>query len=79
MASLESKASERLSLADYNKRAAGAAAGVRRRRQSRLGAPETDAAAHEGLFSFSILRAGNFCLALQPDRGSALEPQGAIS
>jgi cobaltochelatase CobN len=73
MASLESKASERLSLADYKEVLRDMPRAFVDAVTAAWGAPEADAAARDGVFSFSILRAGNFCLALQPDRGSALD------
>jgi len=73
MASLESKATERLSLADYKDVLRETPRAFVDAVTAAWGAPEADAAAREGFFSFSILRAGNFCLALQPDRGSALD------
>ena len=73
MASLESKATERLSLADYKEALRDVPRAFVDAVTAAWGAPEADAAAREGFFSFSILRAGNFCLALQPDRGSALD------
>ena len=73
MARLESKATERLSLADYKDALREMPGAFVDAVTAAWGAPETDAAAHEGFFSFSILRAGNFYVALQPDRGSALD------
>ena len=37
------------------------------------GAPEADAAVQAGAFQFSVVRAGNILIALQPERGSARE------
>ena len=71
MASLESTASERLSLAEYEEALRHMPRPFVEAVTAAWGAPEADAAARDGAFSFSILRAGNFCLALQPDRGSA--------
>jgi cobaltochelatase CobN len=73
MARLETEASERLSLADYEEALPDMPPAFVDTVSAAWGAPEADPAACGGFFSFSILRAENFCLALQPDRGSALD------
>jgi len=44
--------------------------------RAQWGEPEEDERAHVGAFEFSILRAGNLLIALQPDRGGALDRKG---
>ncbi len=71
MARLESAPCERLSLADYLDTLRIMPRTFVEAVAAAWGAPEADPAARDGFFSFAILRAANFCLALQPDRGSA--------
>jgi cobaltochelatase CobN len=67
--SLESGAAiERLSLCDYLKALEAMPRAFVESLTAAWGAPAAEAA--DGFFSFAILRSDNFCLALQPDRGS---------
>ncbi len=71
MRSLESKAAERLSLTAYKDALDGLPQPFTESLTAQWGAPEADPDASGGFFSFAIVRAGHFCVALQPDRGSA--------
>ncbi|MEJ0092149.1 MAG: cobaltochelatase subunit CobN [Methylocella sp.] len=62
--------SEQLSLADYKEALQTMPRSFVETLYAQWGEPEMDAAAHSGVFSFSVLRAENFLVALQPDRGS---------
>ncbi|HXW71048.1 MAG TPA: cobaltochelatase subunit CobN [Methylocella sp.] len=70
MRHLESAASTaRLPLADYAAALNAMPSAFVEAVQARWGAPKREA--HDGAFAFPILRAGNFLISLQPDRGGA--------
>ncbi len=71
---LESRISvERLSLEDYNAALQELPSSFVDALQAQWGDPASDPDSSDGAFSFSILQAGNLCIALQPHRGSATE------
>jgi cobaltochelatase CobN len=62
-----------LSVAVYRDLFAALPASVRRAVTGAWGAPEDDPALTEGAFALRFMRRGNMILAVQPDRGSALD------
>ncbi len=66
-------ATERLSLADYTQALRAMPPAFVQSVAAQWGAPEEDERARAGAFEFSILRAGRLLIALQPDRGGAID------
>ncbi|WOJ91012.1 cobaltochelatase subunit CobN [Methylocapsa polymorpha] len=64
---------ERLSLAAYAEALRAMPPDFVKSVRAQWGEPEEDERAHAGAFEFSILRAGHLLIALQPDRGAALD------
>jgi cobaltochelatase CobN len=64
---------EQLNLADYKASLQTMPLSFVEALYTQWGEPESDVDAESGLFSFSILRAENFLVALQPDRGSGAD------
>jgi cobaltochelatase CobN len=66
-------ATERLSLADYHDALRTMPPAFVETLRAQWGEPEADPAASSEEFSFSMLRAENFLVALQPDRGASFD------
>ena len=67
-----------LSLADYRRFLARLPAAFGAAVLSAFGRPRTIPRVRDGAFRFPIVRSGALVVALQPDRGRALEPQGRL-